>query len=509
MYSRISSHLKRVFFALFLVFFLWVFGNAIFVYTQGFEPILSVFLMTVFTTLFFGSYAIIGRFKLSIQTGARVLQVFIVVMTLLQIVVGLLLRHTPAFDLDAIFNGGRDWALNGNFDRYQEYFGMFSINQGGLVLYKYLFTFGRLYGMSDSYALALIYNTLMLQVMVIAVYDTVRQLAGVRAAVLSLVMFGAFIPIYTMGAVFYTDLLSAPFVALCINCCLRVKHETRLKQKTIHYLVFGVFAAVGAILKFTVIIVAIAALFDLLLSIRRVQKLPLKRIVLNITIPVAAACITAALIFGFYGYMSTQQDHEIVSSKRMPITHWIMMGLSGNGYYNPADYDFSKGLPDLSARREEIPKIIGERMRELGFSGMFKLLTEKAATDFGDGTYHLSDFLDDGPVYDTPLHGLVLYSGHHYDVYKHIAQGAHLAFFLLMLIGGALSIVRPNRFIVPWLSMFGLLLFLIVWETSPRYTQNFMPVLILCAVMGVCSISDRPSIQSRSTMRNTSRPAEK
>lgn len=498
-HSRVSMWLMRVFYAVFTAFFLWILIHVIFINEQGFDPILSLFLMAVFLALFFGAYAVTGMVDLTVRTGTRILLVFILTMGILQIVAGLRLRYTPAFDLDAIFGGGRDWALTGNFDRYHDYFGMFSNNLGGLFLYRCLFSFGHLLGVGDYYALALVYNTTMLQVMVWAVYDTARRLAGVRAAVLSLVMFGAFLPFCMMGAVFYTDLLSAPFAALCIDFYLRAKSEIRLKQKTVFFCCFGIAAAIGAALKFTVIIVAIAAVLDFLLGIRwnTLKGLPARRIIAHVAIPASALGIAAALLAGFYGYMNAQQDAAFVSSRRLPVTHWIMMGLNGNGQYDPGEYDFSMGLPDLAARREEIPKVIYMRIRERGFSGMFALGTEKVTIDFGDGTYHLFDFLADGPVNETALHDLVLTDGQHYDAYKHIAQGAYLAFFLLMLAGGVRSAVCPGRFTVPWLAMFGLLLFLLLWETNTRYTQNFMPVLILCAALGVCTVSDKTALQPR------------
>ena len=42
-----------------------------------------------------------------------------------------------------------------------------------------------------------------------------------------------------------------------------------------------------------------------------------------------------------------------------------------------------------------------ERIKELGVSGLFKLWTNKAVICFGDGTYALSDFLDDTPANET------------------------------------------------------------------------------------------------------------
>lgn len=490
-----SAHLRRAFFVVFVVSFLWIFYNAVFKSTQDFNPLLSLFLMSVFIMLFFGAYYLLKQVNLTARTGNLILLVFVIVTGTIQIIVGLQLRYTPAFDLDAIFGGGRDWALNGNFNNYQNYFGMFSNNLGGLFLYRCLFSLGRFFRINDFYALALIYNTIMLQVMVYAVFDAARHLSGLRAAILSLVMFGCFLPFYMMGAVFYTDLLSAPFVALCINLFIRARKEGRLKQKTIYYFLLGTFTAIGAVIKFTVIIIAIAAFIDLLLNIRWDKKRLARRIFNTFAIPAASVFILVSLLFVFYGYMNTQQNAEYVFKQRIPVTHWIMMGLNGSGYYTPVDYDFTMGLPDLATRKEEIPKVIRERIRERGLSGMFKLYTEKSAANFGNGTYKLSDFLDDSPVNETSLHDLVLYSGEHYDAYKHIAQGAYLAFFVLMLIGGALSIARPRTFIAPWLAMFGLMLFLIIWETNSRYSQNFMPVLILCAVIGVHAFLDVLSSQ--------------
>jgi len=489
--NNLSANIKRIFFAVFSISFLWVLYNVIFKSTQDFDPMLSLFLMLVFIVMFFLAYCLLRQINIPEKTGKIVLLIFVIVMGAMQIIIGLRLRFTPAFDLDAIFGGGRDWALTGSFINYQDYFEKFSNNLGGLFLYRCLFSLGRLLGINDFYSLALVYNTIMLQVMVYAVFDTTRRLAGMRAAILSLVMFGSFLPFYMMGAVFYTDLLSAPFAALCIYFFIRARKEGRLKQKTIYYILFGTFTAIGAVIKFTVIIIAIAAFIDLLLNIRWNKERLARRIFNTFTIPIASVFILISLLFVFYGYMNTQQNAEYVFKQRIPVTHWIMMGLNGSGYYTPVDYDFTMGLPDLATRKEEIPKVIQERINERGFTGMFKLYTEKAAADFGNGTYKLSDFLDDGPVNETPLHDLVLYDGRHQDAYKHIAQGAYLAFFLFMLVGGVLGVMRPGRFIVPLMAMFGLMLFLLIWETNARYTQNFMPVLILCAVLGVHVLSDR------------------
>ena len=92
------------------------------------------------------------------------------------------------------------------------------------------------------------------------------------------------------------------------------------------------------------------------------------------------------------------------------------MGAQGNGSYNPADYDFTRSFTDIEERNEALKAEIINRYRELGISGTLELWKEKTIKCFGDGTYALSDFLDDEPVEES-LPNTVSWRIYNYNVF--------------------------------------------------------------------------------------------
>lgn len=90
------------------------------------------------------------------------------------------------------------------------------------------------------------------------------------------------------------------------------------------------------------------------------------------------------------------------------------------------------------------------------------------------------------------------------DVYgshleKEIAEERNtpLLHWLLMIVGGIMSIIRlildlkqgedafQMEYLIPELAVFGLLLFLMMWETNARYIVNYIPMIYVAAVLGM------------------------
>ena len=117
----------------------------------------------------------------------------------------------------------------------------------------------------------------------------------------------------------------------------------------------------------------------------------------------------------------------------------------------------------------------------------FKLWTNKAVICFGDGTYALSDFLDDTPANETGIHDYILYAGKNYSKYQSFSTGLLIVLYLLAIVGAGRDIVGKVKYresifpTAPRLAMLGILCFLILWETSGRYFTNYVPILIVCA----------------------------
>lgn len=66
-----------------------------------------------------------------------------------------------------------------------------------------------------------------------------------------------------------------------------------------------------------------------------------------------------------------------------------------------------------------------------------------------------------------------------------------------MIVGGIISVVRlildlkqgedvfQMEYLIPELAVFGLLLFLMMWETNARYIVNYIPMIYVAAVLGM------------------------
>ena len=69
-----------------------------------------------------------------------------------------------------------------------------------------------------------------------------------------------------------------------------------------------------------------------------------------------------------------------------------------------------------------------------------------------------------------------------------------------MIVGGIISVIRlildlkqgedvfQMEYLIPELAVFGLLLFLMMWETNARYIVNYIPMIYVAAVFGMAQV---------------------
>ena len=82
------------------------------------------------------------------------------------------------------------------------------------------------------------------------------------------------------------------------------------------------------------------------------------------------------------------------------------------------------------------------------------------------------------------------YAGEEYKSYQNLTTGFLLTLYSVMVYGAgicAFGKVRPKDFyfLAPRLSGLGILCFLLLWETSGRYFTNYIPLLIISAVLAI------------------------
>lgn len=424
-------------------------------------------------------YFVFSKYKNIIKKYYNIiLAVFLVVYGIIVIVNGYLLRFTPAFDMDAIYGGAIQWLKEGSFTGYYEYYGYFPNNLGAMTILHFVFSVASVFGISDFFAVGIIFNSVIIILTVLVVSLTCRKLKGEVAGVMALVFFVLCVPFLFMGAAFYTDSLSVLFPALFYYLYLHFREQETLKGRIIFSLLMALALSVGMMIKFTVLIILVAVVIDALLCMdwRKVCLFT------------AVSVLTASAAFGIMNtYMySVHLDKDTCRQLNTPYLHWVMMGMQNNGYYNPEDYEFTRSFAPED-RNSALLGRIKERIGKMSLSEIVEHFTNKAAVCFGDGTYALSDFLDDTPDREVWLHKYILYDGEKHVSYRNFTTGLLLMVYLFMIYGAVRCMISKGlekcRVLAPRLAALGILSFLLLWETSGRYFTNFIPLMIICAVI--------------------------
>ncbi|MCL2527864.1 MAG: glycosyltransferase family 39 protein [Defluviitaleaceae bacterium] len=479
----------KAFYALFIIAFVPGIFHIFFRSRTNLNSILLTFITAVLVMpLLIRAWRYTQGLKLSEKAVRWIMVAFISVSSILQLYIGNRLRFTPMWDPEAIFDGARMWALTGSLDHhtifhgtYLQYFAMFSNQWGSTFLFRWLFWIYNLFGGTDFHIPALVWNVALVQVMVFSLYAAAKRLKGPGAGLFVLFLLGVFLPFHFFGAVYYTDTLSMPFTAIAFSLYLRAKDELDLRKKLITFGLCGLAVAIGATIKFTVVIILVAIVIDYLLAKEQ-------GFVHRLLCSIAAVSVAVIVIGSFNMYMNRVIGPEMIDRHRVPRAHWVMMGLNHYGFYNPQDYDFTMGIPDFETRQSEVTRVARERLRERGVGGMARLYLAKFAINMGDGTYEMYRILHQNPVNQTRLHDITLSGGRNYNAYVHIATGFTTAFLLLMLAGAIHGFRKLSHTAVPWLSLFGLVMILTVWESGARLAMNFFPMLVMGAIIGLSCV---------------------
>lgn len=413
---------------------------------------------------------------------------FLVAMFVLQIVFGYFLEITPNWDFRSIYQGAIDWVETGSFENFNDYYYMYPNNLGPMTFLMVCFRMAHLFGITDYYMVGTVVNAILNICMMLVVFLICKRLLSVRAGIFSLFIFAVSLPSYFCASVFYTDVLSMIFPVLFFYLYLRLKDEGKTVKKIIYAILMGLVIFVGIEIKFTVVIVGIALLIEAILNANK------KNLIIGVS------TVFLILIIGFFTFDSViysgHLDKSTADTRNFPALHWIMMGLQGNGGFSLNDENFTKSFSNTDERNQALKDEISHRIDNLGASGIFRLIMDKSTKCFGDGTYELAAFFYHGMAKDTVLNDYVVGSGSHYSQYQIFCTGIFLGFLLLLVIGtfGKCMACTGKKeidtsFLIPGLSVLGILLFLLMWETSARYITNYIPMIYIGAVIGMSEIS--------------------
>ena len=343
-------------------------------------------------------------------------------------------------------------------------------------LFKAVKFFYHAAGMQTFTNVSIVVNCLLIQLSITYLYKTSKLLWGekkaLRVGIISLLC----IPFYLYSQFLYTDTLGMLLGAMLLFYYFKLKNETVRNSKILYAVVLGIIAAVGFNVKVTVLIVWIAILAEMIWSNRDWKRLGLAAIMM--------LCLLVANIL-IQGLVQTEfsLSDELKDTYEFPLTHWVMMGLRGNGGYSQEDVDFTVSAGSYREKRQANIEMIKARLNEMGASNLIKhIFFVKMRYTWGDSCLYGDNKVSRFPENeDGVFQKIFTYDGEWYKYCMQYTWAYHFIMILGVFLSGWYAMRKDGSqdLLVGRIAIVGYILFLSVWECRSRYLLTCLPILIL------------------------------
>ena len=336
-----------------------------------------------------------------------------------------------------------------------------------------------------SHYAGMILNTIAINSSVLMTALLSRKMFGNRKGLLTMLLCMVFVPFYTYTPYYYSDSLSLPFTVGALYCLYSGLHSNKKIMKYVLVGLSGILMMLSFKIKGFAIILFVAACIYIVLKFKGKQLL----------------CFGLSLLMGFgfaYGAwkVTTTQliPEEMSYAYEYPASHWVMMGIKGHGGYNDKDSKFTRSFENKDIKQEktieEYKNRVSKYLNGEENESLYKHLQRKIVWTWEDGTYYISHHIEKPLKYKTILHQFILNDGKYHFVLYLYCCGFQLFMILMMILSSIKSVIEKkiNATLLLRLTVFGLFLFLIFWETRSRYLYWATPIFLLLSIDGLESI---------------------
>ena len=393
------------------------------------------------------------------------------------------LRFVPKTDAEQCFTAAQmivDTGTFGNVERPWIYFTRYPFNLGFVYLLSGIFRFFGWIGWGDRFMQAALVCTVLFTLGLLCSARLVRRMGGVRAQTRMLTLFASCLPFLYCTTELYTDAFSLAFPSMTIYAFLKMKDADSRKGRVLWAVGFALSAFVGAQIKFTAVIAAIACLIVLVFERRW-----------------ANAVLSAALVLGMFvfggaavdAYTYTHLPKEDIVKNELPRLHHIAMGLpihedEGYGQYGDGGWlVFSTSFEDPKERSEALMNEIIDRVYYLRYPNrLLNMMSRKNLSTFGDGTFALQEIIQaDDFTADNVVKQVIFGQGRFSRAYYYLCTAMFMAQMVIAVMACIQAIRHRNTAGAPvFIALIGIFLILCAWETRARYFFQF-EMILLCA----------------------------
>lgn len=338
----------------------------------------------------------------------------------------------------------------------------------------------RILGVTDLLTPLIGVNLIVVWLSIYVMYLLIKELYGLKYATLFSLFSLMVTPLYLYTTIIYTDTIGMMFPVLSLYLYAKIYKSECYDWKKVTLL--GIVLGISALIKTHAVIVLIAIIIHYVMNNRAYFiKLSVQLIGLVLIVLLGYKLLTKPLI-------------PIASEEvGFPKTHWIMMGLKGTGGFDDEDTDMTRYLKDIGYTNEQIQnehlRIMKERIDEFGWRGLMNHLNNKLNFTWSDGTYFAPEKLNREPLSENIFQTYIF--GSYNKAYLYFSQMIHVAVQFLVLLSSIKILKQKSGFeSVATISLFGVILFLLIWETRSRYLMIYLPVIIFLASHGFTFLSD-------------------
>ena len=410
-----------------------------------------------------------------------ILAIVVIVIVGLQIYSIYAISVKPSWDFGVVHREAVRLATNKSQITNTSYFSTYTNNNLMLLMLSAVYKFLGWFNISNYTTASSFINILMIDIPLVINYFSVKRLFDRNMVIMFMVLTMFCLPVYTYVPIFYTDTYPMIWGSLIVLLYIKINQTTNIKEKYIDAVLIGVCALIGFELKATISILLVAIILHYLFTNKGIKKLIVIALVLVsfiISMTVYNKIIDCTNLFN-------ELDYE---AEALPYVHWVMMGLNKTGGFNRKDYNYSKSIIGKEAKQEAAIQIIGKRLNDYGFSGLIKHLGTKINYTYGDGTYYSVSLLSRKPKNTDSLgYNLLSKNGKYINKTIYLANSYNI-FILTMLMLSMFSGLRKEKLdLLSFLRilLFGLMLFLLIWESKPKYLVNFLPVFNILVLDGM------------------------
>ena len=403
-----------------------------------------------------------------------------------QMIMAHALRFTPKTDAEQCFTAAKllvDTGTFGTNERSFVYFTRYPHNLGMVYLLAGIFRFFGFFGWADRFMQAALVCTMLFTLGLVCAARAAKRMGGVKAQARMLILFASSLPLLYCTSELYTDAFSVSFPMIIVYAYLRIREAKNNKSCLLWSVLFGLSAFIGAQIRFTAVIAAIACLIALAFK-RRGRALVFSAAALAVCFAVCGAAMDSFT----YRHLSK----EDIERYELPKLHYIAMGLpihedDGYGQYGDGGWlIFTTSFEDTKERDSALLNEVIDKVYYLRYPNrLVNMLSRKLLSTFGTGTFLLNEIIEaDAYDADNAVKQVIFGRGRFSRAYYHAATALLCAQMIIACLACLQAVRKGNTAAAPlYIALLGVFLFLCIWESRGRYFFQFVPMLLCAGAM--------------------------